>query len=150
LRAATQNRPEAVLIVFAKAPVPGRVKTRLAPHLGAEGAAQVHAKLVERAVATAAAAGNVAVELHAASHARSRYFQGLARRYRVRLRAQTKRGLGERMRDALARALRGAEAAVLIGADCPVLRPPICAARCACFSRVPTPSSPRRKMAAMR
>ena len=103
--------------------MPGRVKTRLAPHLGAEGAAQVHAKLVERAVATAAAAGNVAVELHAASHARSRYFQGLARRYRVRLRAQTKRGLGERMRDALARALRGAEAAVLIGADCPVLRP---------------------------
>ena len=107
--------------------MPGRVKTRLAPHLGAEGAAQLHAKLVERAVATAAAAGNVAgnvaVELHAAPHARSRFFQGLARRYGVRLRVQTKRGLGERMRDALARALRGAEAAVLIGADCPVLRP---------------------------
>lgn len=111
------------MIVFAKAPVPGRAKTRLAPHLGAEGAAQLHAKLVERALATAAAAGNVAVELHAASHARSRYFQGLARRYRVRLRAQTKGGLGERMRDALARALHEAEAAVLIGADCPVLRP---------------------------
>lgn len=103
--------------------MPGRVKTRLAPLLGAEGAAQLHARLVERAVATAAAAGGAAVELHAAPHARSRYFRGLARRHRVRLRAQTKRGLGERMRDALARALRGAEAAVLIGADCPVLRP---------------------------
>ena len=123
MRAATRNKAEAVLIVFAKAPVPGRVKTRLAPLLGSEGAARLHAELVERAVATAAAAGSVAVELHAAPHARSRYFQGLARRYRVRLRAQTKRGLGERMRDALARALHGAEAAVLIGADCPVLRP---------------------------
>lgn len=103
--------------------MPGRVKTRLAPLLGAAGAARLNARLVERAVATAAAAGGATVELHAAPHARSRFFQGLARRYGVRLRAQTKRGLGERMRDALARALHGAKAAVLIGADCPVLRP---------------------------
>ena len=111
------------MIVFAKAPVQGMVKTRLAPLLGAAGAARLHAELVERAVATAAAAGEAAVELHAAPHARSRFFQGLARRHGVRLRAQTKGGLGERMRDALARALRGADAAVLIGADCPALRP---------------------------
>jgi hypothetical protein len=42
--------------VFAKAPVPGQVKTRLAPLLGAEGAAALHAQLVRRALSTAVAA----------------------------------------------------------------------------------------------
>ncbi len=103
--------------------MPGRVKTRLVPLLGPEGAARLHAKLVERALATAVAAGSGAVELHAAPHARHRFFRRQARQHRARLRAQARRGLGERMRAALARALRESEAAVLIGADCPVLRP---------------------------
>ena len=44
----TENN--AVLIVFAKAPVPGEVKTRLTPALDAETAALLHAALVERAL----------------------------------------------------------------------------------------------------
>jgi hypothetical protein len=39
---------KSVLIVFARAPEPGRVKTRLAPVLGDKGAARLHAQLVER------------------------------------------------------------------------------------------------------
>ena len=103
--------------------MPGTVKTRLAPLLGADGAARLYARLVERALVTAVGAGSGAVELHASPNARHRFFRQLARRYNVRLRNQAGHDLGERMRDALARALRTSEAAVLIGADCPVLQP---------------------------
>ena len=41
------------LAIFARAPVPGEAKTRLMPLLGAEGAASLHAMLVERMLAAA-------------------------------------------------------------------------------------------------
>ena len=103
--------------------MPGTVKTRLAPLLGPDGAARLHARLVERALAMAVGAGGGAVELHASPNARYRFFRQMARKYNVQLRDQAGRNLGERMRVALARALRTSEAALLIGADCPVLRP---------------------------
>src|SRR6516225_2411325 len=49
------NEPVAIA-VLAKAPLPGFAKTRLIPALGADGAASLQARLVERAVATACAA----------------------------------------------------------------------------------------------
>lgn len=103
--------------------MPGRVKTRLAPLLGPDRAARLHARLVERTLATVVAARCGAVELHCAPNARHAFFRMLARRYRVRLRSQARGDLGERMRRALSRALRESEAVVLIGADCPALRP---------------------------
>jgi glycosyltransferase A (GT-A) superfamily protein (DUF2064 family) len=39
--------------VLAKAPVPGLAKTRLVPVLGAEGAARLAGRFIERALATA-------------------------------------------------------------------------------------------------
>ena len=38
------------ILVFAKAPLPGRVKTRLIPALGAEGAARLAARLLHHAL----------------------------------------------------------------------------------------------------
>ncbi len=43
--------------LFARYPTPGEAKTRLIPSLGAEGAAALHRRFVERAIATVAAAG---------------------------------------------------------------------------------------------
>lgn len=105
--------------MFARAPVPGRVKTRLIPLLGEAGAAQLHAQLLEKTLATATAAGFDRVYLYCAPGTRSRYFQGLRRRFGVELRAQRGGDLGERMY----RALRRHPGAVLIGSDCPALRP---------------------------
>lgn len=122
LRACTPKKAEAVLIVFARAPVPGKAKTRLAAAIGAEAAARLHARLVERAVATAVAARAGAVELHCAPDAHHPFFARIAGRYRVSLRPQGRGDVGARMQRALARALRTAQAAVLIGCDCPVLR----------------------------
>ena len=45
--------PEPVaLAILAKAPTAGSVKTRLIPALGADGAAALHARLIERTVET--------------------------------------------------------------------------------------------------
>lgn len=121
MRASTLRAAEAVLIVFARAPVPGKAKTRLAATIGAGAAARLHARLVERAVATAVAAGAGAVELHCAPDTRHPFFARLAARYGVALRAQGRGDLGARMHRSLARALRAARAAVLFGCDCPVL-----------------------------
>jgi uncharacterized protein len=98
-RADTRTR----VLVFAREARAGRVKTRLVPLLGEQGAARLHTRLVRRAVGTARAARLGAVEL-------------------IWARRQRGADLGERMRHALARALRRAPRAILIGADCPVLR----------------------------
>jgi rSAM/selenodomain-associated transferase 1 len=98
--------------VFARAPLPGRVKTRLAPRLGEWGAARLHARLMARTLRTAAAARCGPVELHLAGrHSR---WKGAT--------SQKGKDLGERMHRALAQALRRHRAAILVGTDCPALR----------------------------
>jgi uncharacterized protein len=100
-----------VIIVFAKAPVPGAAKTRLIPALGEWGAARLHARLVRHAVRTALASGCGPVEVHGT--ARHSFFRSLG----TRVRLQRGRDLGERMHRALARN----PGAILIGTDCPEL-----------------------------
>jgi rSAM/selenodomain-associated transferase 1 len=123
LRANTRTAPDATLIVFAKAPVPGRAKTRLIPSLGADGAARLHARLIELTVRTALGAGFRSVELHCTPGVRHPLFQRLAKRHALVLRAQRGADLGARMQHACERALRRSAAVVLIGTDCPVLAP---------------------------
>ena len=123
MRTSTRAGAEARLVVFAKAPQAGRVKTRLVPVLGAQGAARLHKRLVVRALRTARDAARGAVEL-CCSPARSHpFFMDCARRFGVTLRAQGRGDLGARMRRAFERGLRGSACVVLIGADCPALRP---------------------------
>ena len=100
-----------MIIVFARAPVPGEAKTRLIPRLGAWGAARLHAQLVRHAVRTALAAGCGRVELHGTQ--RHSFFKSLP----IPFRLQRGRDLGERMYHALARN----PGAILIGTDCPEL-----------------------------
>ncbi|HEV3010540.1 MAG TPA: TIGR04282 family arsenosugar biosynthesis glycosyltransferase [Burkholderiales bacterium] len=103
-----------MIIVFARAPVPGAVKTRLVPRLGEWRAAQLHARLTRQAVRIALAARCGPVELHGT--ARHSFFSSL----KVPFRLQRGRDLGERMYHALSQATRPA---ILIGADCPMLTP---------------------------
>jgi uncharacterized protein len=103
--------------VFARAPLAGRVKTRLIPRLGAAGAARLHARLIRRAVDVALNARCGPVELHATS--RHMFFRTLG----VNVRLQRGGDLGERMHHALRGALRRYRAAIIVGADVPALRP---------------------------
>jgi uncharacterized protein len=105
------------VLVFARAPVPGRCKTRLIPALGAAGAAALHRRLVLRTLAAARDAG-CAVELWCAPATAHGFFATCRRAHGVRLRRQPAGDLGRRMALALARALQ-AGPAVLVGSDCP-------------------------------
>ncbi|MBS0336591.1 MAG: TIGR04282 family arsenosugar biosynthesis glycosyltransferase [Proteobacteria bacterium] len=111
-----------LIVVFAKAPQPGRVKTRLAATLGGEAAARLHGRLLERAIATALAAGCGPVELHG-SPARHGYLRRLARRHGIRLVSQPEGDVGTRMHAAFRRGLRRHARMILIGSDCPALAP---------------------------
>src|SRR2546428_507542 len=114
-RASTPISADSIVIVFARAPLAGRVKTRLAPRLGAQGAAQLQIRLIRHAVHTALDARCGPVELHATQH------HGFLRTLPVALRLQRGHDLGERMHHALRSALRRHRTAILIGADCPSL-----------------------------
>jgi rSAM/selenodomain-associated transferase 1 len=105
-----------MIIVFARAPVPGEAKTRLVPRLGAWGAARLHARLTLHAVRVARLADD-SVELHGTR--RHSFFRTL----KVRFRLQRGRDLGERMQRAMAKALRRHAFVTVIGSDCPMLTP---------------------------
>jgi len=110
------------VLVFARAPLPGRAKSRLAQRLGGWGAARLQARLTLRALRTALSAGCGPVELHCTPRCRHAFFRRCAQRLSVKLRDQRGADLGERMQRALARSLRLRGAAILIGSDCPELR----------------------------
>jgi rSAM/selenodomain-associated transferase 1 len=114
--------PDATLILFAKAPVPGQVKTRLIPALGAARAALLHMALVRRAIETAKGSGIRQVDLCCAPVAHP-FLMACRDRYGLSLSAQEGPELGDRMAAALARALERRPLAVLIGSDCPGLTP---------------------------
>lgn len=109
------------LAILAKAPLPGRAKTRLIPALGAEGACRLHARLLRHAVATALAATSPArITLWTALEHDHPLFRELAERHGITLRAQPEGDLGARMHQALA-AMDAP--GLVIGSDCPALTP---------------------------
>lgn len=109
------------LIVFARTPQPGAVKTRLIPLLGAEGAAALHVRLMERTLATARAAGVGPIELQCTPCCDHPFIRECASRYGVALAPQAEGDLGARMACALDQALAHSRHAILIGTDCAVL-----------------------------
>jgi len=109
------------LIIFAKAPVPGFAKTRLAPLLGMDGAARLAAKMLAHTLDTAQVAAIGPVELCCAPDTTHAQFGRAARRAGVVVTAQGLGELGERMQRALARGLARHRAVVLIGTDAPWL-----------------------------
>jgi len=109
------------LIIFAKAPRPGEVKTRLIPLLGADGAAALHARLVKRTLQTARAASFRRIELHATPGIDDPFFRLCAAHYSAALVAQAAGDLGARMLSAFESGLAGHPRVLLVGTDCPAL-----------------------------
>jgi hypothetical protein len=109
------------VLVFAKAPEPGRVKTRLVPALGEGPAAVLAARLARRTVAEVTRAGLTSVTLCATPDTRHPFFELLQRHHGITLAEQGGGDLGARMHRALAAALCGHDAAILVGTDIPGL-----------------------------
>lgn len=114
---------------MAKAPVAGLAKTRLAPALGTEGAAQLARRMLGHALAQAWQSGIGPVLLSCAPDRHHPAFAPWADDTRLRCIDQGEGDLGQRMARALHLALGGspgeapgpAEYALLIGTDAPAL-----------------------------
>ncbi len=122
MAAAARRASPVQVAVFAKAPVPGEVKTRLVPLLGPEDAAELHATLVRRALATAREARVGPVSLWCTPETGHPFFAACAAAFDVSLLQQRGGHLGERMARAFERLLDSGPA-LLVGSDCPSLRP---------------------------
>jgi rSAM/selenodomain-associated transferase 1 len=116
----TEGVPIPVL-VFAKAPDPGTVKTRLAPALGNGGAAVLAARFALRTLETANRAAVGPVVLMCAPDPAQPFFEVCRRRCGVELEPQGTGDLGERMHRAFATYLATAAGAIVVGTDTPDL-----------------------------
>src|SRR5690606_4688955 len=111
------------LLVFTRFPTPGRVKTRLIPALGPDGAARLHETLTRRALTTArqfAAASHYAPTVCVADgdipQMQVLFGEDLA------YSPQTGTNLGERLAHAVQQSFaNGASRVLIIGTDCPEL-----------------------------
>lgn len=120
------------IALFAKYPRAGEAKTRLAPLLGAEGAAGVHRKLVERTLATMRASGLPFVVYYAGAP-QAEFADWLGED--VPLVAQGEGDLGARL-------ARVAAPAILLGADIPGLQAEHLTAAAAALEEVPVVIGP--------
>ena len=109
------------LIVFAREPRPGEVKTRLIPALGEVGAAKVYERLLRRAVAAASPFGSMRKELWCdKGEGEPAVCRRLAAQYGFALYDQPEGDLGTRMYRALsAQPPAPGRPALLMGSDCP-------------------------------
>ncbi len=110
------------IIIFAKAPVPGAVKTRMCPPLTPDEAATLQGSLVMDAVEGARSLRDFDMYVACAPGREHPFFQALAGRHRLHWCDQTGDDLGRRMDHALTTVLsRGYRSAVLVGTDTPAL-----------------------------
>ena len=107
------------LLVFAKAPVAGRVKTRLTPPLPPDEAAELYEACL-RDVFALCARERARVELW--YHDEGSAAQYFANEFPLLVRPQSQGDLGAKMRDAFARSYAdGAQRVIIIGSDVPTL-----------------------------
>jgi len=112
---------DTAILVFARAPVAGAAKTRLIPLLGAEGAALLQQRLLQHALAVAAAAAPGRVDLCCSPDDSHPVLRAAAARHGAGLQVQRGEDLGTRMAHAFAQALRRWRQVIITGTDCPAL-----------------------------
>lgn len=109
------------LIILAKSPIPGTVKTRLQPTVSPEDAAKLQAYFIRQTLVLASSLKDVDVELRCTPDDSHLVFQQCARQFNISLKQQRGNDLGARMANALQEALANYQQVVIIGTDCPDL-----------------------------
>ena len=123
------------LAILARAPEPGRAKTRLIPALGAEGAAGLQGWMLRRAVDTALRSGIGPVSLWCEGREDHPDVRDCCGRDGITFRRQSPGDLGARMLESL-QGVATAAGAIVIGTDCPVMSVEVLRAAAAALASV--------------
>jgi rSAM/selenodomain-associated transferase 1 len=113
--------PDCRILVFAKAPISGEVKTRLIPMMKAEAATTLHKELVLHTLRVAVESKAGSVELWCTPSVEHPFFIQCAKKFKLELHRQTEGDLGRRMAYAFDKTLGNNSMALLVGTDCPSL-----------------------------
>ncbi len=114
--------PDGRIIVFAKAPVSGEVKTRLHGVLSPQRCAELQSTLIAHTLHTTTSTSLCPVELWS-SDAKSAHSVDSGKQYGLAVQQQQSGDLGQRMQHAFSVAFKQASYVLLIGCDCPALNP---------------------------
>ena len=114
--------PQSLIVIFAREPVAGQVKTRLIPALGEQGATRLYCRLLDYAINNALNSRLAPVNICITPESNAAYFKQQSYADSVELSVQQGDDLGKRMQHALESALQTYEKVILIGTDCPFLK----------------------------
>ncbi|MCG7939970.1 MAG: TIGR04282 family arsenosugar biosynthesis glycosyltransferase [Candidatus Thiodiazotropha lotti] len=117
------TKPSRAVLIFSKLPETGKVKTRLIPELGAERAAELYCRLLDRQLAWLTAETDYSIQLWLTPSIDHPLIQQWVNTPALSLFLQQGEDLGERMMHAAHSALQSYRQVVLIGVDCPALTP---------------------------
>ena len=111
------DRP--TLVLFTKAPLPGRVKIRFLPHTTAEIAATIAFEMIEDTVSIASACWPGPVRLLVSPSSDHTQLTEMAVRYNVNVGTQSQGDLGQKMQSAICDGLETSTAVAIMGCDIP-------------------------------
>ncbi len=117
------DRESLLLIQFTRAPQEGRVKTRMLTHLSAVQACELHCELTLWTCRQLLDSGFGDVELSVAGDAQHALFRRCVAMGVSRVSQQQGTDLGQRMYNAMQRALAHYASVILVGSDCPGIDP---------------------------
>ena len=112
---------DSVVLLFAKAPVEGKVNTRLIADIGISAATQLPHDLIHHRLLMLSKANLCDVRLLCAPDSRHDCFVQCRHQYPITLFEQSGSDLGERMSNAIQHALRQYKFCIVIGTDAPAL-----------------------------
>ena len=112
------EREDIVIQLFVKAPLKGKVKTRLIPALGEMEVLKLYEAMLEYMIALLCKPRYCKVELWVALDSEHEFIQRMAKQYACTVYAQQGESLGERMQYAVASGLESKQRVVLVGGDC--------------------------------
>ena len=115
---------DVVIQLFAKAPLVGRVKTRMQNRLSAEQALRLHEELLHWACHQLCAADRAAVELWVAGDVQHPFFSSISKKWKISLHQQSHGDLGAKMYAAACAGLQHKRFVILVGSDCPFVDGP--------------------------
>lgn len=113
------NDNNGALLIFAKSPEAGTVKTRLIPDIGISAATDLYKELLQKTLITAQDSIFIEKQLWFNGNKHNSFFNNYSGLFRFM--EQSGNDLGERMFNAFEYTLKKYEYAVLIGCDCPGL-----------------------------